>query len=207
MSTFPETSILSYFSDLDDPRTGDNIRHPLINIITIAILGTICGADGWTEIEEYAKAKRDWLSTFLDLSKGIPSHDTLGRVFSWLEPEQFQNRFVTWTQQLCDQTEGQLVSLDGKKLCGSKDKTHGKDGIWMVSAWLQANRLVLGQQKVDDKSNEITALPQLLKQLDITGCVVTIDAIGTQTEIQELQSDLQAKERLIRSLGKACGRN
>jgi len=192
MSTFPETSILSYFSDLDDPRSGDNISHPLLNIITIAILGTICGADGWTEIEEYGKAKREWLSTFLDLSKGIPSHDTLGRVFSWLEPEQFQTRFVTWTQQLCEKTDGQLVSLDGKKLRGSKDKTHGKDGIWVVSAWMQANRLVLGQQKVDDKSNEITAIPQLLKQLDITGCVVTIDAIGTQTDIAKAIVDADA---------------
>jgi hypothetical protein len=91
-------------------------------------LGTICGADGWTEIEEYGKAIRDWLSTFLDLPKGIPSHDTFGRVVSWLDPDQFQNRFMTWTQQLCAKTKGQLVSLDGKKLRGSKDKPHGKDG-------------------------------------------------------------------------------
>lgn len=180
---FPENSVMSYFADIDDPRSGQNISHPLISIITIAILGTICGADGWTEIEEYGKAKEDWLSTFLDLPKGIPSHDTFGRVFTWLNPEQFQARFMRWTQELCEKTEGQLVSLDGKKLRASKDGRHDKDGIWMVSAWMQANRLVLGQQKVDEKSNEITAIPFLLEQLDITGCMVTIDAIGTQTEI------------------------
>jgi predicted transposase YbfD/YdcC len=185
MPSLPENSILSYFADLDDPRRGQYLSHPLINIITIAILGTLCGADGWTEIEEYGKAKQEWLATFLELRKGIPSHDTFGRVFSWLDPDQFHKRFMEWTQQLCDQTDGQLVSLDGKKLRGSKDGTHGKDGIWIVSAWMQANRLVLGQYKVDEKSNEITALPLLLNQLDITGCIVTIDAMGTQTEIAE----------------------
>jgi predicted transposase YbfD/YdcC len=186
MSPFVEDSVMSYFTSLDDPRNGQNISHPLINIITIAILGVICGADGWVDIERYGHAKRAWLSTFLDLSKGIPSHDTFGRVFSWLAPEQFQASFRNWTQHLWEKSSGQLVNLDGKKLRRSRDKQHGKDGIWMVSAWVEANRLVLGQEKVAEKGSEISTLPRLLAQLDITGCVVTLDAIGTQTEIARM---------------------
>ena len=192
MSAFAEDSLMSYFSTVDDPRTGQNVSHPLVNIITIAILGVICGADGWVDIERYGQAKRDWLSTFLDLTKGIPSHDTFGRVFSWLNPEQFQACFLSWVQHLCERSSGQLVNIDGKKLRGSKDGTHEVDGIWIVSAWVEANRLVLGQQKVDSKSNEITALPALLEQLDITGCIVTIDALGTQTEIAKCIIDAGA---------------
>lgn len=192
MSEIPTDSIMSYFCDLEDPRSGHNISHPLLNIITIAILGMICGADGWVDIERYGQAKRDWLSTFLDMTKGVPSHDTFGRVFSWLNPDQFQACFLSWTQQLCEQTSGLLINLDGKQLRGSKDKQHEKEGIWVVSAWVEANRLVLGQQKVDEKSNEITALPVLLDQLDITGCVVTIDAMGTQTDIAQRIVDAKA---------------
>jgi len=192
MSAFPEDSLMSYFSPLDDPRSGQNVSHSLHNIVTIAILGVICGADGWVDIERYGQAKLDWLSTFLDLAKGIPSHDTFGRVFSWLNPDQFQACFLSWAQHLCERSSGQLVNIDGKKLRGSKDGAHETDGIWMVSAWVEANRLVLGQQKVDSKSNEITALPALLEKLDITGCVVTIDAIGTQTEIAECIIDAEA---------------
>lgn len=192
MFTFPENSLMSYFSNIDDPRNGQNVSHPLINIITIAILGVMCGADGWVDVERYGHAKHEWLSKFLNLEKGIPSHDTFGRVFSWLDPEQFRSSFMEWTQHLCRKTSGQLVSLDGKKLRRSKDGSHNKDGIWIVSAWLEANRVVLGQEKVDDKSNEITAIPALLKQLDISGCVVTIDAIGTQTGIAQTIVEAQA---------------
>ena len=183
MSTFAEDSIMSYFSRVEDPRTGENISHPLINILTIAILGVLCGADGWVDVERYGQAKKAWLGTFLDLEKGIPSHDTFGRVFSWIKPEQFQACFIAWTQAICHKSEGQLVSFDGKKLRRSQDSSHDQDGIWMVSAWMEANRMVIGQHKVAEKSNEITAIPVLLAQLDIIGCVVTIDAMGTQTEI------------------------
>lgn len=182
---FSETSILTHFGDLDDPRIGKNRKHPLINVISIAILGVICGADTWVDIERYGKAKQAWLSTFLDLRQGIPSHDTFGRVFRWLDAEQFQKRFVAWTQQLCQLTEGQLVAIDGKKLRRSHDQGHGRDGIWMVSAWSHENRLVLGQVQVDEKSNEITAVPLLLAALDLKGCVVTLDALGTQTAIAQ----------------------
>ena len=176
-----ETNIFSYFADLEDPRTGNNIAHPLENVITIAILAVICGADGWVDVERYGKAKKDWLATFLNLEKGIPSHDTFGRVFRWLDEEAFQSRFVQWTASICQCTEGEVVAMDGKKLRRSQEKRKGRDGIWMVSAWASENRLVLGQKKVNEKSNEITAVPELLAQLDISGCVVTLDALNTQT--------------------------
>lgn len=181
----PETNIFAYFDELDDPRIEKNRKHPLINVISIAILGVICGADTWVDIERYGKAKRAWLGTFLDLKNGIPSHDTFGRVFRWLDAKQFQAQFIAWTQHICELTEGQLVSLDGKKLRRSHDKQHERDGIWVVSAWAGENRMVLGQTKVDEKSNEITAIPQLLSALDISGCVVTVDALGTQTAIAQ----------------------
>ena len=189
---FPETNVMSYFADMDDPRRGQNITHPLINIVTIAILGVICGADGWVDIERYGNAKKDWLSGFLDLEKGIPSHDSFGRVFRWLDETAFQARFMQWTSSICQQTGGDLVAMDGKKLRRSQERKKGRDGIWMVSAWSSENRLVLGQKKVDDKSNEITAIPQLLAQLDITGCVVTLDALNTQTAIAKQIVDAQA---------------
>jgi predicted transposase YbfD/YdcC len=180
-----EASIWAYFANVEDPRKDKNRKHPLINIIGIAILGVICGADTWVDIERYGKAKQAWLGTFLDLSNGIPSHDTFGRVFRWLDAEQFQQRFTAWTQQLCAITHGQVVAMDGKKLRRSQDRAHERDGIWMVSAWVSDNRLVLGQRQVEAKSNEITAIPELLALLDLTGCVVTLDAMGTQTAIAQ----------------------
>lgn len=179
---FPETSILSHFAQLEDPRDERNRKHPLMNILTIAILGVLGGADTWVDIERYGKSKQEWLGTFLDLSNGIPSHDTFGRVFRWLDSEAFQAQFVAWTQQVCTITRGQVVAADGKKLRRSQDSVHGRDGIWMVSAWASENRMVLGQGKVDDKSNEITAIPRLLAALELEGCIVTMDALNTQTD-------------------------
>lgn len=180
-----EPSLLGYFVDLEDPRIERNRKHPLMNIITIAILGVICGADNWVDIERYGEAKREWLGEILDLSNGIPSHDTFGRVFRWLDAEQFQRRFIAWTQRLCQLTPGQLVSFDGKKIRRSHNHRHERAGIWMVSAWASDNRMVLGQRKVDDKSNEITAIPELLALLDLSGCVVSVDALGSQTAIAQ----------------------
>jgi len=134
-------------------------------------------------MERYGKAKQAWLNSFLDLTHGIPSHDTINRVFRWLNPEHFQQCFLNWAQAISKLEQGEIVALDGKKLRGSKDRLHDKDGIWMVSAWAANNNFVLGQEKVAEKSNEITAIPTLLPMLDIAGCVVTIDAIGTQTTI------------------------
>lgn len=187
-----ETSVLRYFGDLEDPRDAKKSTHSLINIVSIAILAVICRADDWVAVETYGHAKKEWLETFLELSNGIPSHDTFGRVFRWLDEEAFQLKFTEWTALLCEGTSGEVVAMDGKKLRRSGDSLHARDGIWMVSAWASENRMVLGQTKVDEKSNEITAIPQLLAQLDLSGCVVTVDALNTQTEIAKRIVEAQA---------------
>jgi predicted transposase YbfD/YdcC len=154
----------------------------LLDIVVIAICAVICGADGWVDVEEFGKAKKEWLRTFLELPNGIPSHDTFGRVFAQLDPEQFQQSFINWVQAVSDILDGQVVAIDGKTLRRSHDHTLGKAAIHMVSAWAAANHLVLGQVKTEAKSNEITAIPALLKMLAIKGCIVTIDAMGCQTD-------------------------
>jgi len=178
---FPETSIIRHFAQLEDPRDERHRKHPRINLITIAILGVLAGADTRVDLARYGNSKQEWLGTLLDLSNGIPSHDTFGRVFRWLDSEAFQMQFVSWTEPVCAIRRGTGEALDGKKLRRSQDGTHERDGIWMVSAWASENRRVLGQRKVDDKSNEITAIPLLLSAVDIRGGVVTVDALNTQT--------------------------
>jgi len=155
----------------------------LIDIIVIAVCATICGADDWEAIEEFGRTRRGWFEQFLELPHGIPSHDTFRRVFGALNAEQFQGCFIEWIQAVQKITKSQIVAVDGKMLRRSHDKTLGKKAIHMVSAWAAENQLVLGQVKVDDKSNEITAIPQLLDLLEIAGCIVTIDAMGCQKEI------------------------
>jgi predicted transposase YbfD/YdcC len=182
MTKEPIGRMNEYFGDLTDPR-GPNIEHLLFDIVAIAILGTICGADGWVEIEQFGQQKMEWLSKYLYLPNGIPSHDTFGRVFSQINPEEFQNCFMGWVSAMYEVTQGQVIGFDGKQMRGSQDRSNGKQAIYMVSAWAQQNHLVLGQRKVDEKSNEITAIPELLRLLEIKGCIVTIDAIGTQTKI------------------------
>ncbi len=182
MASGPFRSLEEHFSSVRDPR-GPNVTHKLFNIIAIAILGTICGADGWVEIEQFGRQKLEWLRQYLDLPKGIPSHDTFGRVFAMIDPEEFQASFRGWVQAVCEVTEGQVVGFDGKQMRGSHDKKKGQHALYMVSAWAERNRLVLGQRKVAEKSNEITAIPELLRLLDIKGCIVTLDAMGTQTKI------------------------
>jgi predicted transposase YbfD/YdcC len=176
-------SIAKHFGGLKDPRTGNAKQHIFLEILIIAICAVICGADGWNDIELYGKNKKAWLKTFLELPKGIPSHDTFGRVFALIKPEEFQGRFIEWVKAIEKLTAGQVIAVDGKQLRRSHDQDIGKAAIYMVSAWATANQVVLGQRKVDEKSNEITAIPELLKLLEISGCIVTIDAIGTQTEI------------------------
>jgi len=172
-----------HFQSLEDKRRGAGKRHKLIDILTIAICGIICGADDWSGIEAYGQAKEEWLKGFLELPHGIPSHDTFGRVFSWLDPGAFETSFLSWVQEVMEISKGQVIAVDGKTVRRSHDHANGKEAIHIVSAWAEKNRLVLGQVKVDEKSNEITAIPDLLRVLDITGCIITTDAMGCQQEI------------------------
>ncbi len=183
MKLRPKITIAAHFSELRDPRIERTKLHKLIDIITITICAVICGADGWNDIELYGKCKYKWLKKFLELPNGIPSHDTFARVFSLLNPEQLQQCFLKWIESISQITFGEIVALDGKTLRHSYDSSKDKSAIHMVSAWATTNGLVLGQRKVDDKSNEITAIPELLKVLSLKGCIVTIDAIGCQKKI------------------------
>src|SRR5262249_16817003 len=148
-----------------------------------AILGTICGADGWTEICEFAEAKIDWLKTFLELPNGIPSHDTFGRVFSLLDSHTFEACFIGWISSLSIDMQNEIISIDGKSLRGSHDRKKGTKMLHMVSAWASEKGIVLGQVRTSEKSNEITAIPELLDMIDVKGSIVTIDAMGCQEEI------------------------
>jgi predicted transposase YbfD/YdcC len=183
MSEAPTARITDYFGGLQDPRIERSRRHQLLDIMVIAICAVIAGADGWTDVEAFGKAKIKWFRTFLALPHGIPSHDTFGRVFARLDPTEFQNAFLQWVQAINELTQGQIVAVDGKTLRRSHDRLLGKGAIHMVSAWATANRLVLGQMKIADKSSEITALPELLRLLELSGCIVTVDALGCQTDV------------------------
>ena len=176
-------SILEQFSQLDDPRVERTKRHKLTDVIAIAICGVICGANGWTDIELFGKSKREWLETFLELPNGIPSHDTFGRVFAMLDAEQFERCFMDWVSAVSELTKGEVIAIDGKTVRRSADRANGKSALHLVSAWSSANRLVLGQRKVDGHSNEITEIPQLLRNLDVAGCIVTMDAMGCQKKV------------------------
>ena len=172
----------SIFSQIDDPRSDINKLHRLDDILLIGIIAVICAADTWKDMETYAKAKEDFLRSFLDLPNGIPSDDTFNRVFSRLDPEQFEQCFIDWVLSLVELTDGEVIPIDGKTLRGAK--ANGKKSpIHMVSAWASNNNMVLGQVKVSEKSNEITAIPKLLELIAIKGCVVTIDAMGCQENI------------------------
>jgi predicted transposase YbfD/YdcC len=181
----PSAAILEHFGDLEDPRVDRTKLHPLDNILVIALCAAVCGADSWVDVELFGESKQEWFAKFLDLSEGIPSHDTFGRVFGLLDAAQFQRCFMQWVQGVCEVLKGQVVAVDGKTLRRSHNRTIGKDAIHMVSAWATKNEVVLGQTKVEDKTNEITAIPALLDLLELSGCIVTIDAIGCQKEIAE----------------------
>jgi predicted transposase YbfD/YdcC len=186
----PTNSIEQHFGNIIDPRDG-NLSHPLLSVITITILASLCSADGWTEVEMFGQSKLKWLETFLDLPHGIPSHDTFGRVFRLINPEEFQTSFRSWTRALCEKIEG-VVAIDGKTVRRSKDGRLGKAAIHMVNVWAVDNGLALAQAKVDDKTNEITVIPALLELLALEGSTVTIDAMGCQTNIAQAIIDQQA---------------
>jgi predicted transposase YbfD/YdcC len=174
------------FSTLEDPRKPTHSsRHNIMDILLITILASICGADSWVAIEKFAHAKEDWLTTILELPHGIPSHDTFGDFFSRVDPKQLQDCFLKWINQLFQISGGEIIAIDGKTLRHSYDTSSNRGAIHMVSAWACKNNLVLGQYKTNEKSNEITAIPELLKVLDLKGNIVTIDAMGCQKDIAE----------------------
>jgi len=177
-----DCALFQHFGQLEDPRMDRRKRHKLFDVVAIAVCAVIAGADKWTEVARFGKAKEQWLRTFLELPNGIPSHDTFGRVFSLLDPGQFQDAFRSWAVAVQGRVEG-VVAVDGKTVRRSHDRGKGKEAIHVVSAWAEENGLALGQVKVDDKSNEITAIPELLRVLDLRGCLVTADAMGCQREI------------------------
>ena len=183
MSLSSTALIETHFGCLKDPRAAHSIEHKLLDILIITICATISGADNFAEIAEYGRAKEEWLKTFLELKNGIPSVDTFERIFARLKPEALQKCFIGWMEAVHQVSEGELVNIDGKTLRGAKEKGNSRSLIHTVSVWSASQRLVLGQKKVNEKSNEITAIPPLLKMLTLQGCLVSIDAMGCQTEI------------------------
>ena len=181
-------SILPFLENIKDPRVDRTKKHLLTDILTITICAVICGAEGWEDIEIYAEANEKWFRSFLELPNGIPSHDTLARVFAKLSPTEFQNAFQAWINEVQEASPRQVIAIDGKTLRHSFDKAAQKSAIHMVSAWAAESGLVFGQVKVDEKSNEITAIPKLLDVVDVKGNIVTIDAMGCQKEIAAIIS-------------------
>lgn len=191
MHTHPKLSLIEHFKDLPDPRVERTREHDLIDILVIAICTLLCAGESFNDMEDFGKAKEDWFKTFLGLRNGIPSHDTFNRVFAALDPQAFGDCFLRWTQSLRMAVAREIVALDGKAL---RRALNGDRSVkYVVSAWAEDNGLVLGQLKVADKSNEITALPELLRALKLSGCIVTVDAMGCQKniarEIQEADAD------------------
>lgn len=186
-------SLEEHFGGLEDPRVERTRAHLLIDLVAIALMAVLSGADGWVAIETYGKAKRQWLETVLALPNGIPSHDTFARVFARLDPDALEASFQQWVAAIVSKLDAQVIALDGKCVKGSYDREGGQKALQLVSAWASAHQLVLGQCAVDSKSNEITAIPTLLEQLDLSGTIVSIDAMGTQTkivaQIQSQQAD------------------
>ena len=175
-------SIKKHFAELTDPRRRE-VTHPLINLVVIAVCAVICGADDFVAITRWAETKKDWLAKFLDMRAGVPSHDRFNAVLAILKPAEFEKCLLSWITELHEITDGQVIAIDGKTLRRSYDAASSKSAIHMVSAWASANHISLGQVVVDAKSNEITAIPKLLEILEISGSLVTIDAMGCQTEI------------------------
>jgi len=198
MGKLPASSFQDYFATLTDPRcpNAPNGRHQLMDILVIAVCAVICGAEGWEDLEEYGKSQTEWFADLLDLPHGIPGHDTFRRVLSRLDPEELTQCFLSWPEALSEVSGGEVVAIDGKTFRHSFDHAASKSAIHMVRAWASANRLVLGQLKVDEQSNEITAIPKLLQLLDVKDAVVTIDAMGCQKEIAQVITEQEANDVL-----------
>jgi hypothetical protein len=178
-----KADFVSCFSDLEDPRIDRTKRYPLMEIIFLVTAATISGCEGWKAIRDFGVIKVDWLRKFFPYEQGIPVDDTIARVMRKLDTKQFQKCFVAWMKGVAITTDGDLVAIDGKTVRGSADPRNEKSPVHMVSAWSTENSMVLGQEKTAEKSNEITAIPELLETLDIKGCIVSIDAMGCQNKI------------------------
>lgn len=176
-------SVFRHFTSVNDPRSHINKKHKLIDILIIAVCAVLCGCEYWEEMEDFGKTREDWFRKFLELPNGIPSHDRIRAVFVHLNPNEFENCFRNWVESLLKEIGAKVVNIDGKTSRRTFDKSKGKRPIHMVSAWASEHNLVLGQVKVDDKSNEITAIPELIEALDISGGLITIDAMGCQKNI------------------------
>lgn len=187
MNDLPHITLTRLFENMDDPRVVERCTYPLAEVVIIAICAVLCGAETWTEVEEFGESKQEWLAKFLRLEQGIPSHDTFRRVFSILPAEEFEKRFREWVEQTFQVESGQVIAIDGKTIRGA-----GLRSLHLVSAWAHRGGIVLGQRKVDQKSNEITAIPQLLDDLYLAGAIVTLDAMGTQTRIAQKIIDKKA---------------
>ena len=187
-----EESLVEQFSELKDPRQRINQEHKFIDIIVIAICATLCGADDWVAVEQFGRAKASWFSSFLELPNGIPAHDTFWRVFRFLDAACFEKCFIQWVATLRSAVAGELIAVDGKQLRHSHDRVEGKTAIHLVSAWASENQLVLGQSKIDEKTNEISAIPELLACLHLRGCLVAADALNCQTKTAQAILDQEA---------------
>lgn len=189
MAENPIAPLEACFGDMPDPRVVGRCEHRLIDIVMIALCAVITGAETWVEVETFGQKKQAWLEGFLALPNGVPSHDTFGRVFAALDGKAFHQRFVRWVHQVFGIGKGQVVAVDGKTVRGSHARRMGKGAIHLVSAWASESGVTLGQLQVAEKSNEIPAIPQLLRLLDVSGCVVTVDAMGCQTQIAQAIRD------------------
>ena len=183
MNTTAPASLIEHFSKLEDPRVDRNKKHELIDVIVLCVCAVVSGAEGWSDIEEFGRTKLEWLRRYVPLANGIPVDDTIARIISALSVRGFQDCFMSWMEDVVKLSDGEIIAVDGKTQRRSHDRKRGMKALHMVSAWACSNAVVLGQVKTEEKSNEITAVPELLDKLELSGCIVTLDAMGCQRAI------------------------